>query len=101
MAYTSGQQLMAQTPQFFVGLDVGTAQSGCSTATLGSNARFQEIYPDQPVPYCKTLSVMLYSRELSSDWQPVAWGWSAYVEYQRLRPDQIDEFRLLDRYHSC
>ena len=97
MAGTSGQQLMALTPEFFAGLDLGTAQSGCSTATLGSNARFQEIYPDQPVPYCKTLSTILYSKELSSDWQPVAWGWSAYAEYQHLRPDQRDEFLLLER----
>lgn len=88
---------MVQNPSFYVGIDLGTHQSGFSTATLGSSARFMEIYPDQPVPYCKTLSMILYSKELSPDWQPVAWGWSAYAEYQRVPAEHQDEFLLLER----
>ena len=87
-----------QTPTFYVGLDIGTHQSGFSTATLGSSARFMEIYPEQPVPYCKTLSMILYCKQLSSNWQPVAWGWPAHKMYQVLLPDQRDKFLLLERY---
>ena len=85
------------TPTLFVGIDFGTRQSGFSTAALGSNTRFMEIYPDQPVPYCKTLSMLLYSNEMSSGWQPVAWGWSAYRDYQQLNQQQRANFLLLDR----
>ncbi len=46
------QLAMTQSPTLYVGLDFGTQQSGFSTAALGSNVRFMEIYPDleQPVP---------------------------------------------------
>ena len=93
----TGQQLMAQTPAYQVGLDFGTHASGFSTAVYGSDPRFQELYPDQPEPYCKTLSSILYSNALSSDWQPVAWGWSAYAQYQNLNAEDRTEYQLLDR----
>ena len=50
------QLAMTQSPSLYVGLDFGTQQSGFSTAALGSNVRFMEIYPEQPVLYCKTLT---------------------------------------------
>ena len=61
------QLAMTQSPTLYVGLDFGTQQSGISTAALGSNVRFMEIYPDleQPVPYCKTLTMLLYMRQAS------------------------------------
>lgn len=40
----------------------------------------------------------LYSKEQSSEWQLVAFGWSAYVMYQNLRPQQQDCHVLLERY---
>lgn len=97
MADYYGQHPMAQNPTYYVGCDIGTHASGISYATLGSNARFQEVYPEQPVPYCKTLSMILYSKELSSDWQPVDWGWPAHKQYQGLRPEERGEFLLLER----
>lgn len=99
MAGVSDQQLMAQTPDHQVGIDFGTHGSGFSTAVPGSDPRFQEMYPDQPEPYCKTLSAMLYSKALpsGSDWQPVAWGWSAFSLYQLLSPEERNQYLLLDR----
>lgn len=88
---------MARRSGFYVGIDFGTAQSGFSTCTLGGSPRFIEVYPQQPVPYCKTLSVILYSKELSADWEPTSWGWTAFNQYQELDAEERKEFLLVER----
>ena len=90
------QPAMAHGPSLYVGLDFITHQSGFGTAALGSSVRFMEVYPDQPVPYCKTLSMLLYCK-IASGWKPVSWGWSAYLKYQLMRPAERHQHVLLDR----
>ncbi len=90
------QLAMTQSPTLYVGLDFGTQQSGFSTAALGSNVRFMEIYPEQPVPCCKTLTMLLYMRQ-ASGWHPISWGWSAYHNYQQLPSSERSQYLLLER----
>lgn len=84
-------------PSLYVGVDFGTHQSGFSTAVLGGSVRFMEIYPQQPVPYCKTLTMLLYAKQSSEDWRPVSWGWAAFQAYQKVEPDRQSDYVLLDR----
>lgn len=60
-----------------VGLDFGTYSSGfCYSINDQPVARFEH-YPDQPTPYPKTRTALLYKRETpSSEWQVniVDWG---------------------------
>jgi hypothetical protein len=56
-----------------VGLDFGTYASGFAYSTDGGKdvREFSE-YPDQPAPYPKALSAILYRNGA-----PVHWGWTA------------------------
>jgi hypothetical protein len=79
-----------------IGLDFGTHASGFAISIDdGKTTREFSSYPDQPTPYPKTLTAMLYEAGF-----PIAWGWSAYRRYLGLTPQQkaSGKFVYLERF---
>jgi hypothetical protein len=73
------------TRRFAVAIDFGTYAAGIAfkqlhaSSSTGNPARQFFDWPDQPAPYPKTRSAILYDGR-----QPIAWGWPARTKYLEL-----------------
>jgi hypothetical protein len=71
-------------PTAQVGLDFGTYASGFAFSTDGGNSvREFTTYADQPAPYPKALTAILYQHGV-----PVHWGWTAQRVWMGLSPKE-------------
>ena len=80
---------------FYVGIDFGTCGTGYAVCVSGGEVQVLNCYPGQPLPYCKTMTVLLYR---ISDWTPVAWGWEACNMFTDMSPAEQQQYLYLDNY---
>jgi Hsp70 protein len=69
-----------------IAIDFGTSRSGYGFAFNDRQIHLRTLWPDQPVPYAKTLTNLLCSPEGKVD----AWGYTARTELARLRKQGAD-----------
>jgi hypothetical protein len=83
-----------KTKPIVVGLDFGTWGSGFAFSVDGGKTTRQfTSWLDQPRPYPKTLTAVLYKNRL-----PVRFGWTAQKMYTNLRDGQTAEYIYVDRF---
>ncbi len=75
-------RLLTPSPPPQVGVDFGTYASGFAySADGGQHVRLFTTYPDQPAPYPKALTAILYRHGV-----PLHWGWTAQRVWMGLSP---------------
>ncbi|ORZ36938.1 hypothetical protein BCR44DRAFT_1511975 [Catenaria anguillulae PL171] len=82
--------------RYIVALDFGTSHSGfafCRKDDPDHIVTFMT-WPDQPTPYPKTLTAILYNEHL----EPIAWGHSANVMYSKQRAPGYQYFSHFKLY---
>jgi hypothetical protein len=82
------------TKPIVVALDFGTWGSGFAFSVDGGRTtRLFTSWPDQPRPYPKTLTAVLYKNKL-----PIEFGWTARKMYTSLKEDQTAGYTYVDRF---
>ena len=77
-----------------MGVDFGTYASGFAySADGGQHVRLFTTYPDQPAPYPKALTAILYRHGA-----PLHWGWTAQRVWMGLSPK---DRCVRGQHHAC
>ena len=85
--------------RIIVGIDFGTSRSGYAYAFTDSFKRDERVYgrlqwPDQHVPYPKTLTQLLYSAQA----QLIAWGNSARRQHAQMQEGERTSYDLITAF---